>query len=128
MNSTDEKDGTPAERIESLRATNAAIRVIGRARAAAAESVRQGRGKTPADLAMLWVELQPVTPLDEISANILALIRTATNEGRSVRARTVAMKMLKAIGWDVGTFWGHPVATHAAHNHDGRLYLLHLVA
>ena len=122
------EDKTMAELMNEIRAENAADRAISRARAAAAKSINQGRGKTPADLAMLWVELQPVTPLAEIDSKILELIRIAANAKNGVRARTVAIRTLAAIGWDVGTFWGHPVATHAAHDHNGRLHLLHLGA
>lgn len=116
---------TPAERMNALRATNAATRAIARAQADAAKSVNAGRGKTPGDLALLWLELQPLTPLTGVDERILPLLRVAACG--SVRAATMAMKTLISVGWDVGAHSGHPLATHEAHDHAGRSYLIRLV-
>lgn len=116
---------TPAERMNAICAANAASRAIARVQADAAKSTREGRGKTPGALAQLWAELQPLTPLAEVDEKIRSLLRTAAYG--KVRAATMTMKRLMTTGWYVCVHGGHPLATHAAHDHTGRLYLLHMV-
>lgn len=87
---------------------------------AAKATVAKGLGKTAADRLELSITLQPLTPLADLPANIVALAYVACEDRRSLRVRGGAMRQLELQGWWFGEYSGHPTATHSFSEIDGQ--------